>query len=150
MQPSRDRAQTSSSSQTCPQLPQFMVSSSTFVQRPLQMSGQASPHVVVVVDVVAVVVVFAAQLGPLAGDAQASQQLRHVPTVPCFFVHDSAFFLVEHFVPLAPGMQHVTAPGLPHVDFAAHFLTAPLQLGGRLPASARSFTACAMHRTYAP
>ena len=63
---------------------------------------------------------------------QASQQLANEPTQaePSFGgVHRSALDLVEHFVtPLAFVRQHVTKPGLPHVDFAAHFTTAPRQL----------------------
>jgi hypothetical protein len=36
------------------------------------------------------------------------------------------------FVPVVVVKQHVTAPGFPQVERAAHFFTAPLQLGGRL------------------
>jgi hypothetical protein len=54
--------------------------------------------VVVVVDSVIVVVVVvvggAGQLGPLPGVGQASQQLVHVPTVPCFAVQCAASFLI--------------------------------------------------------
>jgi hypothetical protein len=39
---------------------------------------------------------------------------------------------ILHFVPLVVVKQHVTAPDLPQVECAAHFFTAPLQLGGRL------------------
>jgi len=41
-------------------------------------------------------------------------------------------FSVLHFVPVVVVKQHVTAPGLPQVECAAHFVTAPVQLGGRL------------------
>ncbi len=80
----------------------------------------------VVVDVVMLVV---GQLGPLPGAGHASQQLVQLPTVPCFAVQWAASFLILHFVPLVVVRQQVTAVGLPHVECAAHFLTAPLQLG---------------------
>ena len=85
--------------------------------------------VVVVVDVVEVVVVGAGQLGPLPGAGHASQQLVQLPTVPCLAVQWAASFLILHFVPLVVVRQQVTAVGLPHVECAAHFFTAPLQLG---------------------
>jgi len=69
------------------------------------------------------------QLGPLPGVGHASQQLVQLPTVPCFAVQWAASFLTLHFVPLVVVRQQVTAVGLPHVECAAHFLTAPLQLG---------------------
>jgi hypothetical protein len=91
------------------------------------------PQVATVDDVVdavlVVVVVVVGQLGPLPGDGHASQQLVQLPTVPCFAVQWAASFLTLHFVPLVVVRQQVTAVGLPHVEWAAHFLTAPLQLG---------------------
>jgi hypothetical protein len=85
----------------------------------------------VVVVVVVVVVVGAGQLAPLPA-GQASQQLVHVPTVPCFAVQRRASTSILHFVPVVVVKQHVTKPGLPQVECAAHCFTAPLQLGGRL------------------
>jgi len=83
-----------------------------------------------VVDGVLVVVVVdpAGQLGPLPGAGHASQQLVQLPTVPCFAVQWAASFLLLHFVPLVVVRQQVTAPGLPQVEWDAHFLTAPAQL----------------------
>ena len=40
-------------------------------------------------------------------------------------------FLSLHFVVPFFVMQQVTKPGLPQIDLAAHFLTAPLQFFGR-------------------
>jgi len=107
--------------------------------------------VVVVVPTVFVVVT-EEQLGPLPGAGHASQQLVQVPTVPCFAVQWVASFLILHVVPLVVVRQHVTAPGLPHVEWDAHFLTAPLQLFGRLglvPLDSVLATP-ATHFTYAP
>ncbi len=87
---------------------------------------------VVVVVLLVVVVVVVGQLGPLPGGGQASQQLAQLPIVPFFALHDGASFLILHFGPFAVERQQVTASGLPQVEWAAHFLTAPLQLGGRL------------------
>jgi hypothetical protein len=62
----------------------------------------------------------------------ASQQLAKVLThAEPFFgaLHLSALDFVEHFVtPLALVRQHVTNPGFPQVDRAAHFLSATPQL----------------------
>jgi hypothetical protein len=112
--------------------------------------AQAAP---VVVEVVAVVVVLVTeeQLGPLPAAWHASQQLMQVPTVPCFAVQWAASFLVLHFAPFVVVRQQVTVPGLPQVECAAHFLTAPLQLFGRLglvPRDSMSATP-ATHFTYA-
>src|SRR2546428_9544709 len=85
--------------------------------------------VVVVLATVVVVVVGAGQLGPLPGAGHASQQLVQLPTIPCFAVQWAASFLILHFVPFVVVRQQVTAVGLPHVECAAHFFTAPLQLG---------------------
>ena len=85
--------------------------------------------VLVEVEVVAAVVVVApGHVGPLPGNGHASQQLVQLPTVPCFAVQWAASFLILHFVPLVVVRQQVTAVGLPHVECAAHFFTAPLQL----------------------
>jgi hypothetical protein len=63
---------------------------------------------------------------------QASQQLGKLPVhaVPPFCgVHLSPLDFVEHFVtPFGLVRQQVTKPGLPQVDLAAHFTTAPVQL----------------------
>jgi len=72
----------------------------------------------------------------------ASQQLAKVLThaePPFGALHLSALDFVEHFVaPFAFVRQHVTNPGLPQVERAAHFLTAPPQLRF---SKAASFTA---------
>jgi len=78
-----------------------------------------------------VVVVVVGQLGPLPGAGQASQQLVQFPIVPVAG-QCAASFLTLHFVPAIVVRQQVTEPGLPQVECAAHFFTAPLQLGGRL------------------
>ena len=113
--------------------------------------------VVVLPMVVAVVVVVvgAEQLGPLPGAGQASQQLSQDPTTPCLSVQCIASFFVLHFVPLAVVMQHVTKPGLPQVECAAHFVTAPLHVLGKKLGSAgsrpeRVFATFAAHVTYCP
>ena len=80
--------------------------------------------------------------------AQASQQLDVAPThaePPLGALHFEASFLVEHLVwPLEFVRQHVTKPGLPQVVFAAHLMTAPLQLFGRELGSAGSSAARAL------
>jgi hypothetical protein len=83
---------------------------------------------VVVEVVVVVVVVGTGQLGPLPGVGHASQQLVHVPMVPCLAVQCAASGLILHVVPLAVLRQHVTAFGLPQVEWDAHFFTNPTQL----------------------
>ncbi len=108
------------------------------------------------VVVVVVVVVVAGQLGPLPGAGHASQQLVQVPTVPLFAAHEAASFLILHFVTfLAFVMQQVTNPGFPHVEWAAHFLTAPLHvLGKKLGSDGarldRVFATFAAQLTYCP
>jgi hypothetical protein len=121
-------------------------------QPPWQIEWLASPHVlshwpvvvlqavpmgqspaplqngIVPVVVVVVMVVVVGQLGPLPGVGHASQQLVQLPTVPCFLTQWAASFLILHFVPLVVMRQQVTAVGFPHVECAAHFFTAPLQL----------------------
>jgi hypothetical protein len=74
--------------------------------------------------------------------SHALQQLDVVPTHACppfGALHLSALDLVEHFsLPRALMRQHVTNPGFPQVERAAHFLAAAPQLGF---AKAASFTA---------
>jgi len=100
---------------------------------------------------VMVVVVIVPQLGPLPGAAHASQQLVQVPTVPCF-VQWAASFLILHAMPFPDVGQQVTVPGLPQVECAAHFLTAPLQLFGRLGLAPLDSVLATptTHFTYAP
>jgi hypothetical protein len=93
-----------------------------------QLDGIVVVVVVVVGMVVVVVVVGAGQLGRLPGAGQASQQLVHVPTVPFFAVQRRASASILHFVPVVVVKQHVTKPGLPQVECAAHFFTTPAQL----------------------
>ena len=86
--------------------------------------------VVVVVEVVEVVVVGAAQLGPLPG-GNASQQLAQfaAPGVPPLAVHAASSILILH----RPWRKHGTAPGfMPQVDLLAHLVTLNLQPLGRL------------------
>src|SRR5262245_54893045 len=95
--------------------------------------------VVVCAVVVVVVVVCVEQLGPLPGAGHASQQLVHVPTTPCLSVQCISSFFVLHVVTLLSFvMQHVTKPGLPQVECAAHFFNAPLHDFGRKLGSAGS------------
>jgi len=79
-------------------------------------------------EVVVVVVVVVAQ--PPA--VHASQQLATWPThaePPLGAAHFAELLLIEHFVvPLPVVRQQVTAPGLPHVERAAHRLTKRAQL----------------------
>jgi hypothetical protein len=58
---------------------------------------------------------------------QPSQQLVQLPTVPCLAVQRAASCLILHVGPLVVVRQQVTAPGLPHVEWDAHFLTKPVQ-----------------------
>ena len=96
------------------------------------------------------------QVGPLPGAGQASQQLAQVPGVPFFAVHDAASFLILQLVtPCGFVTQQVTNPGLPHVECAAHFLTAPLHVFGKKLGSAgsrpeRVFATPAAQLTYCP
>src|SRR5262245_50203315 len=70
--------------------------------------------------------------GGLCVASQASQQLACVPahaSPPFGALHLEASGLVAQVtLPFAFFLQQVTKPGLPHVDFAAHFFTWPLQL----------------------
>jgi hypothetical protein len=103
--------------------------------------------VVEAVVVVVEVVVGTVQLGPLPGVGQASQQLAQVPTVPCIAVQCAASFLILHLVPLADVIQQVTAPaGFPQIEWDAHFLVKPAQLG----LVRTVFTCWAAQLTYAP
>jgi hypothetical protein len=103
--------------------------------------------VVVVAPAIVVVVADAGQLGPLPGGGHASQQLAQLPAVPFFAPHDATSFLILHFVPFAVVRQQVTAPGLPQVECAAHFFTAPLQLFGSMLALTRSLATWATQLT---
>ncbi len=69
-----------------------------------------------------------AQLGPLPGGGQASQQLLQVPGVPCLSVHFIALLLILQLVApvVAFVRQQVTKPGLPHVEWAAGSWGAPM------------------------
>jgi len=88
----------------------------------------------VVVVGAAVVVVVLPQTNEPSGEPapQDSQQLAPVPThawPPLGGLHLSAADLIEHFtLPRRSTRQHVTNPGLPQVDLAAHWVTNPLQL----------------------
>jgi hypothetical protein len=106
----------------------------------------------VVVVGASVVVVVVPPAHPVS--VHASQQLGKEPThaVPFFGgLHFVASFLMLQVVFGRPFLivvlQHVTDPGLPHVDFAAHWTTAPLQFFGRVFALARSFAIAAAHFT---
>ena len=52
-----------------------------------------------------------------------------VPPLP---EQSAALFAFLHFGPLLPVKQQVTSPGIPQVEWAAHFFTAPLQFFGKL------------------
>src|SRR2546426_2421940 len=99
----------------------------------------------------------AAQLGPLPGGGQASQQLLQVPGVPCLSRQCCAVLLILQLVALVVALvrQQVTAPGLPQVEWAAHFLTPPLHVLGRKLGSdgsrlERVFATPAAQWTYCP
>ena len=87
-------------------------------------------------------------------DTQASQQLAWLPTVavPCLgALHLPASCLMEHFVtPLAVVRQHVTNPGFPQVDRAAHMWIGCAELFGSVPIFTAAVRCCATHLTYAP
>src|SRR5262249_13923438 len=110
---------------------------------------------VVLVVVLVDVVVGTGQLGPLAGDRHASQQLVHAPGFPFFALHDASSLFVLHFTPFALGMKQVTTPGLPQPELAAHLLTTSLhvvcrRLGSEGSRAARRFAMPAAHETYCP
>jgi hypothetical protein len=98
-------------------------------------------NVVVVVDGGVVVVVAHPE------SVQALQQLVAAPThavPPLGALQWAASFATSHLVPLRFVMQHVTNPGFPHVDRAAHRWATPLQLlFARVSPSTR-----AEHRVY--
>jgi hypothetical protein len=109
-----------------------------------------------------------------APGTQVAKQQLPVPTTPPLSSHFSALDLVEqrfttcghvelstHAVTPSshrlfsqvPGSQivHVTKPSfLPHVERAAHFVTAPLQLASKSPLRTASRTAWATQLTYWP
>ena len=94
------------------------------------------------------------QVGPLPGAGHASQQLAHTPTTAPLSVGQWAeSFLVLHLI-VTPSLfraQQVTAVDpLPHVDLAAHFLTALLQLfgRGRVGSVVRAWATPAAQETY--
>ena len=93
--------------------------------------------------------VVAEQLGPVHG----SQQLAWSPAQaepPLGALQPCAPFLMWHFLtPLAVVRQQVTKPGFPQVEFAAHFLTEPLQDLGSVPAFTAALTTARAHLTYA-
>ena len=82
-------------------------------------------------------VVVVVQLGPLPGGGHASQQLLQLPTVPCLAVQCAPSLLIRQLLPVLVVRQQVTRPGLPQVEWAAHFLTSPTQ-----PLLLRAVCAC--------
>jgi hypothetical protein len=72
---------------------------------------------------------------------QASQQLGNAPThalAPDREAHFANGFGLQMVGPFDRVRQQVTNPGLPHVERAAHRLTAPLHRLGRSPVVARA------------
>ena len=105
--------------------PQVTVRTQHWVASTLVVVVVVALAIVVVVDVVIVV----AQLGPLPGDGQASQQLVHAPGVPPLAAQDAASRVVPHFVFPFFVRQQVTEPGVfPHVEWPAHRFACPRQL----------------------
>src|SRR5262245_23998981 len=84
--------------------------------------------------------------------AHASQQLACAPTHPRPFLgalQCAASRRIAHVVaPAARVRQHVTNPGLPHVDLAAQRLTSPLHVLGRIPAATAALMTRVAHWTY--
>ena len=82
---------------------------------------------------------------------QASQQLATSPTQadpPFRGLHAAARRLMPHVrPPWASVRQHVTEPGLPQVERAAHRFTAPLQVFGSAPALTAAFAKATAHLT---
>jgi len=68
--------------------------------------------------------------------AQASQQLSHMPGVPPFAVQCASSPFSWQWLASRP-RQQVTNPGLPQVEWAAHFLTTFRQRAGSEPAATR-------------
>lgn len=101
-----------------------------------------------VLVVVLVVVVVAGTAQPV--DVHASQQLGKLPTqaLPPFGgLHTVAVRLRLHFVtPVRLVRQQVTVPALPHVDFEAHFTTAPKHDFDIVPPATATFAASTTHR----
>ena len=59
--------------------------------------------------------------------------------------------LMLHVVlPFAVVRQHVTKPGFPQVDRAAHFTTATLHCFDSIPLLSALFATCVAQRTYVP
>jgi len=100
-----------------------------------------------VVPVGVVVVVTVGHVAP----PQASQQLDTSPTqaVPRLgALQAAARRLMLHVCPRCAFVrQHVTNPGLPQVDFAAHRFTAPLQAFGSVPALTAILATAPAHLT---
>ena len=120
------------------------------------LAGFAVAVVVVVVGRVVVVVVSRGAVvdvvpPPHPPPVHASQQLGCVPTqaLPPFgAVHASAPFTTLHVVvPLASVRQQVTAPGFPHVELDAQFMTVLAQSSGSVPDFTAAFVAWATQLT---
>ena len=107
--------------------------------------------VATVVVVEATVLVVVPPPPPHSPLAHASQQLGCVPTqaLPPFgAVHASAPFTTLHVViPLASVRQQVTAPGFPHVELDAQFMTVLAQSSESVPAFTAAFVAWATQLT---
>jgi hypothetical protein len=103
-----------------------------------------------------VVLVVVSHVNDPSGDPapQESQQLVAPPGHACpprGALHFSALDLMEHFtLPRRSIRQHVTKPGFPHVDFAAHLTASPLHSFGRSPESASSSATPLTQLTYCP
>jgi len=106
--------------------------------------GDVSAVLVLVVVVIVVVVVGRAR-HPVA--VQASQQLEKRPTQPPLARHVAAFFLILQRVEPFRVRQHVTAPRLPHTDFAAQRLTLRVQLFESSPDATRRRATPTAHAT---
>ena len=55
--------------------------------------------------------------------------------------------MLQLAAPVESVRQHVTAPGLPHVEFDAHSMTVSAQSLGSVPALIAAFVARATHDT---
>jgi hypothetical protein len=64
----------------------------------------------------------------MPGAGHASQQLAQLPTVPFVAVQCASSLFSLHVGPMVVVRQHVTAPGVPQVEWDAHFFTKPAQL----------------------
>ena len=109
------------------------------------------PAVVVVIRVTVVVVVVFVVHPPAP---HAAQQLETVPAQapPCLGARQRAALdlIVHRVLPCLFVRQQVTKPGLPQVDMAAHFTTAPVHCFGSVPVFTAPFVWWATHETYAP